>query len=141
MTFPVMVDSNDTLRINTKSVDDCVLHLRENYIGIVGQMVGRDYFYQIWGANRRIMDAYSLFVCDFNSETGKYATTKKIQFKTGETLTLEYTRVLGLVVEKEDSITQPEKYDSDGYPLAKKQIIPVSLLSCEKCEDFPIVIE
>lgn len=142
MFFSVAVNSNDTLRVDTTSVDDCVQKARETYISLaLSDMEGRDLFCQIWGNYPHVINAYTLFMCDYNSETEQNSTKKTFHFSTGEILTLEYSRVLGLVVEREDTLSYLTKTDSDGYPVPRKWWIPVSLLSCEKYEDFQIVVE
>lgn len=140
--FAVAIDSKDTLHINTNSIDDCVQSVHKNSRStVLVEIECHDVFAKIWGRTPRTYDMCLQSMINFNYETDKYKTVKKIRFKTGETLILKYTRVFGLVADLEEDHSTSIGLDSKEYPIIRKRSIPISFVTCNKFKDFPFIIE
>ena len=135
--FAAILDSKDTLCIDTHSIDSCIKQIFYNAKS-APVMVQEYYetFYDVYGRNSIVHRLCERFSSEFEDLFGKCCLSKRFKLETGETVTIQYARFIGLTATTSYMHSLSVGLNTTDYPFLKERIIPLSILDCIKAEGF-----
>lgn len=137
--FAAILDSKDSLYINTHSVDSCILQVYYNAKS-APVMVHEYYktFYDVFGENSTVHQLCERFFSEFEDLFSTHCISQTFKLDTGETMRIQYARFVGLIAATSYTHSLSIGLSTTDYPFLKKRFIPLSILESMNAEDFVI---
>lgn len=140
--FAAILDSKDSLYINTHSVDSCIQKVYNNAKS-APVMVHEYYktFYDVFGKNSIVHHLCERFSSEFEDAFSKNCLTQTFKLDTGETIRIQYARFLGLIAATSCTHSLSIGLSTKDYPFLKERFVPLSILDSMKAGDFVTIHE
>lgn len=137
--FAAILDSKDTLYINTHSVDSCILQVYTNAKS--APVLVHEYyktFYDVFGENSRVHQLCERFSSEYEDLFSTHCLSKTFKLDTGETMRIQYARFVGLIAATSYTHSLSIGLSTTEYPSLKERFVPLSILESMNAEDFVI---
>ena len=140
--FAAILDSKDSLYINTHSVDSCILQVYYNAKS--APVTVHEYyktFYDVFGENSKTHQLCERFSSEFDDLFNKHCLSKTSKLDTGETIRIQYARFVGLIAAISCTHSLSIGLNTTEYPSLKERFVPLSILDSVNADEFRLYIQ
>lgn len=140
--FAAILDSKDSLYINTHSADSCIQHIYYNAKS-APVMVQEYYntFYDVFGRSSIVHHLCERFSSEFEETFSNKCLTQTFKLDTGETIRIQYARFVGLIATTSYMHSLSIGLSTKEYPFLKERFVPLSILESVNADDFVTICE
>ena len=135
--FAAILDSKDTLCINTHSVNSCIMNVYKKAKS--APVMAQEYyntFYEVFEKKSIIHHLCERFTSEFEYMFSKHCLSQTFKLNTGETMLVRYARYVGLIAITSCTSSLSIGLNTTEYPFLKERHVPLSMLECMKAEGF-----
>lgn len=137
LVFAMITDRNDTIDIDTESLESCIYSIYENAVSApIDAIECYDTFYRIFGKTSAIRELCDRAYMSFFDQLDKNCLSKSFTLGTGENVILQYASFIGLIANVYDQHSLSIGLNTDDYPFLQQRNIPISILECKPSKTY-----